>query len=203
MQVIETPVYQYEELSDDAKEKAREWWVSSFDGDNFWAESVEEMAKEAGEMIGIEIKDMYWSIGCHQGAGAMFTGSYSYAKGGAVALKKEWPTSTTLHEIADALQSAQRRHFYKLGANVSHTGHGVHACNANVEVWHDDHSWYLPDAVTDKEDDESIREALRDFMYWIHKSLETEYEYQTSEESCKEACEANEYTFTEEGERFG
>ena len=42
MRIIETKAFQYDELSDAAKEKARDWYRSASAGDDFWSESVLE-----------------------------------------------------------------------------------------------------------------------------------------------------------------
>ena len=38
---------------------------------------------------------------------------------------------------------------------------------------------------------------------WIYRTLESEYDYQNADEQVDENIEANEYTFTAEGRRFG
>ena len=48
--------------------------------------------------------------------------------------------------------------------------------------------------------EEGVKEFLRDFADWIYRRLENEYDYRTSEEGCREAIEANDYEFTEEGD---
>jgi len=47
---------------------------------------------------------------------------------------------------------------------------------------------------------ESLSNALRDFMRWIYRSLETEYDYLTSEEQIAESIIINGYEFDEYGE---
>ena len=53
---------------------------------------------------------------------------------------------------------------------------------------------------TDKGEDE-ITECLRDFANWIYKQLERDYDYQNSDDAVAETIEANDYEFTEDGER--
>lgn len=40
---------------------------------------------------------------------------------------------------------------------------------------------------------------MRAFADWIYRQLETEYDYQNSDEQVDESIIANEYEFTEEG----
>jgi hypothetical protein len=52
MRVEQVKVFHFDELDEDAKEKAREWWR---DGglDYEWWDSVVEDAKEIGKLVGI------------------------------------------------------------------------------------------------------------------------------------------------------
>ena len=50
------------------------------------------------------------------------------------------------------------------------------------------------------EAEDDIKEIARDFMRWIYKRLESEYEYSVSDEAVEENIITNEYEFTEDGE---
>ena len=45
--------------------------------------------------------------------------------------------------------------------------------------------------------------ALRDLARWLYRQLQAEYDHLTSDEAIEEGIIVNEYTFTEEGRRFG
>ena len=68
-------VYTFNELSDTAKESARDWYRSDPFPD--WHEFVIDGAKEVGALLGIEIDNIWFSGFSSQGDGACFTGSYS------------------------------------------------------------------------------------------------------------------------------
>ena len=51
--------------------------------------------------------------------------------------------------------------------------------------------------------EDTVVELLRDLARWLYRQLEREYEYQTSNEVTDEAINVNDYTFTEDGRRFG
>jgi len=57
------------------------------------------------------------------------------------------------------------------------------------------------DMTADAEDE--VIAALRDLARWLYRRLEAEYEYLTSDAAVDEAIAANEYTFTDNGRRFG
>lgn len=94
--------YSFDELSDKAKEKAREWFRS---GDDFsiYAEDVVADAKAIGKIMGIDIKDVYYSGFWSQGDGASFTGRWAYKNGSVKVIKSYAPQDTELHRIAAEL----------------------------------------------------------------------------------------------------
>lgn len=192
----ETVLYQFDDLSERAKETARDWFREGMDVDTFWSEYVIDTAKEAGALMGIQVDNIYFSGFWSQGDGACFTGSYSYQVGGLAAVVKEFGGGSELHRIARDLQAIQRRAFYGLYANVSASGRYCHEHSTDISVSHDFRE------VTDDQED-ALQEVLRDFMRWIYRSLEQEYNYTTSDEAVDESIRINEYTFNEDGERAG
>lgn len=191
-------LYTYDELSDEAKEKAREWYNRASEGDNFFAEWVEEDATRMGALMGIEVDRIYWSGFWSQGSGACFKGSYSYKKGGAKAIKAE-TNDAELLRIATELQNVQRRAFYGLTAGMRQSGHYMHSGCMRVEVEKLDSNDNAISFTSSEEDD--ITQAMRDFADWIYWKLELAYEDSVSEEVVAENIRCNEYTFTEDGKR--
>lgn len=206
------PAYTFAELSEQAKEKARDWWRSGFEF--YWhAETVIDDAADIAELFGLDIRQrrvdtpnhpthkwgyapsVYYSGFWSQGDGACFQGVYRYKKGALAAVKAYAPQDTELHRIVAALQSAQRKAFYKLGATTKHRGHYYHSGCMDVDVCHVKDSWR---DISSAEDD--VKEALRDFADWIYRNLEREHEYQNSDEVVDDTLVANDYRFTEEGE---
>jgi hypothetical protein len=72
--VTETTVYQFDELSDEAKEKAREWYRQGNVTTRFWSECTIDDAKEIGKLLGMDIDNIYFSGFWSQGDGACFEG---------------------------------------------------------------------------------------------------------------------------------
>lgn len=206
MRVIETTLFKYSELSDTAKEKAREWYARASEGDNFFAECVIEDAATIADLMGIDLNltrtnngnykpSIFYSGFWSQGDGASFNCNYQYKKGSVADVMNWAPNDKELHRIARALQTIQKRHFYKLRAKSRVSGHYVHARCMSVDAWHTDDEYR---DIGEAEND--IQECLRDFANWIYKRLETEWEYQNSESVIAENIECNEYEFTEDGE---
>lgn len=186
-------VYSFDELSEDAKQKAIEnlydinvdydWW--SYDD-----------SKEIASLMGIDIENIYFSGFSSQGDGACFEGSYTFKKNGVKNVKSYAPLDKELHQIAERLQDVQKKHFYKLSANVKHSGHYYHEMCTEINVYKDGN--YLHTEAELSAEDE-IKYILRDYMRWIYRQLEKQYDYLTSEKAIIETIEANEYTFLEDG----
>lgn len=201
-------VLQFSELSDAAKEKAREWWRQSeselFDGLECMTDDFETIA----EILGIRFETRsiplmsgktrqearIWYSGFYsQGDGACFDARYSYAKGCAKKIRAYAPQDTLLHRIADELQAVQSSAFYRLKASTKHSGHYYHSGCMKVDVSRSDDK-----DVTSKQYD-GIKSALRLFADWIYRQLKDDYEYRMSDESVDESITCNGYTFDKTG----
>jgi hypothetical protein len=199
--IKETEVFTFSELSDSAKEKARDWYREgnlSFD----WWGSVYEMAETAGKLLGIDTdrkgcnssQPAIWFSGFyHQGSFCYIEADYRYTKGAVKAIKQEFPQDKDLHSIAERLQAEQKPCFYKLGARMDcqyRNGQGV-------DVFHTEERYRdIGDA------EEEIRGILREFSSWIYSKLEQEYEWMNSDEQVEDAILCNDYQFTEDGEIY-
>lgn len=209
VQVIEKTLFTFDELSDEAKEKAREWWREIEAQDWNGAECVFEDACAVAPILGIEFDTrpvklmgggtrhdpiVYYSGFWSQGDGACFEGSYGYAKGASKAIREYAPQDKTLHAIADGLQRVQKDHFYKLVARMTHSGHYYNSGCMTVAV-EDDRDSYRDIG----ESEELIKCLVRNFADWIYSRLRDEYEYTMTDENVDEAIRINEYEFDESG----
>lgn len=215
-EVIATTVYQFSELSDEAKEKARDWYREASAGDSFYAEFIIDDLAAIAALMGIELDNrtvqtvggktlykpaVYWSGFCSQGDGARFEARLSYRKGATAAVKAYAPKDKELQRIATAWTKAQRPHGFKIVGKVKHRGHYYHEFSTEFEFEHSElgYDYDKLDAAAE----EALIEPVRDLMRWTYRALEKEDEYQSSDEVIDETMEANEYTFTESGRRFG
>lgn len=204
MRVVEKTLYKYEELSDSAQEKARDWYRQYGLDYDWWGSSYEYFAS-VSEILGIELSqkpvplmngkcryepEIYFTGFYHQGSGSSFCGTYSYAKGAHAKVKEYAPQDEALHHIAQALQDVQRRHFYRLVAEI--TSVRDHYIRVEVE---DSENRYRD--IGDAEGE--VRDLMNDFNDWMFKRLQDEYEYLASDEVVEEAIIANEYEFDERG----
>lgn len=209
---ITTTAYPFDELSDEAKERARDWFRNG-DRDYEWWD-FEDFIR-VGEILGIKFNQrqkwvrpdgtavyeasIFFSGFCSQGDGACFEGEYRFKRGAAKAIRAYAPQDEKLYDIAERLALVQQRNLFGLKATVQHTGHYYHENSVTIEVW-DDRD--LNRDIGERAMDE-VCEALRDFMRWMYRQLEAEDTYRSSDEAVEESIEANEYLFDEEGSHVG
>ena len=209
MRIVETPVYDFTELSAAARDKARAWFRETIHDD--WCDSVYDDFERICPILGVTLattpvhlmgggtrqKLCIWFSGFwSQGDGACFEGRYAYAPRASRRIRDYAPQDTELHRIADALQALQRPNFYQLTASFRQTGRHY---GMTVDV---DRDGPACQAIAGRTGDDLV-EVLRDLANWLYRALEREYEFQTSDETVDEGISANDYTFTAEGRRFG
>ena len=201
MQTIETTVYEYDELSDAAKEKAREWYASC--GDTVDFDGALEDIETCANLLGITFYDnsrylergrgrtVSYSIG-DRGDYFSFSGNYEYRRGAAAAVKAYAPKDTYLHDIARRLVNLQKPAFYGISATI------------RLDIMLDSVHVYPEHSARDitGAEEEELDDIIYSFREWARCQLTREYEYQYSEECIAENIRINEYTFTAEGKRF-
>lgn len=220
--IIETKVYTFSELSDKAKEKARDWYR---DGalDHDWWDGVYEQFTEEMEALGFEFDTKSVPLhggGTRQEPAIYFSGFYSQGDGACFSGRVDalkWLKAMKLGNTYRFMLNGAKVHAfgtnddaYELtGLWVKSSGRDSHEGSMHAEI----EGYNYPPADTNPRYDRIIAQEndLRDgFQTWardqarkLWKRLRDEYEYQMSDEVVDELIEANEYTFTESGERFG
>jgi len=206
---ITKTVYKFKELSEEAKEVAREWWRECENADSDTSCTYDDACRMA-DLLGIEIDDRHWTNSSgfkgktqtiyysgfsSQGDGACFEGSYRYKKGAVKAITAETGgTDKELIRIAGELQKIQAKNFYQLTARMKHSGHYYHSGCMSVDVERYDEKEMTSDA------EDEITQLMRDFADWIYDQLEADYEYRMSDENVDESITINDYEFYENGE---
>ena len=231
MRIKQTKVYQYDELSDKAKEKARDWYREGNCEDSYWSESVIDDAATVAGFLGLDInQEAYKTIGGEtrhkpavyfsgfwsQGDGACVEGTWRASdvkvdklKEHAPQDKEHAPQDKELHRIVEGLAEIAREYpdgYFK----VTHRGHYSHSgctafdielpCEAFDEAEYDSPEHKRLDKKISQDQDTLIKLA-RDFMDWIYKQLEKEWDYQNSDAQVEESIRCNEYEFLKDGTR--
>ncbi len=179
--------YKFSDLSESAKQNAREEFTSDGYLDYEWWDGVYEDAVHMGALLGIEISrpicgkrkdtNIYFSGFYSQGDGASFEGSYRCVPDAVVKVQAE-TNDEELIRIAQELTLLQvtgRIKGYKpFSATITRSGRGCHSCTMDVSLsgWgvdeDDDPNQYYAEI------EKQITQLMRDFADWIYKQLEAQ-----------------------------
>lgn len=195
MKTITVDTYEYDELSKEAKARVVDN-MRNINTDYGWWDGIFDDAKAIGELMGIDITNIYFSGFSSQGDGACFEGAYRYKAGSGAAVKDYAPVDAELHRIASALYAIQKKNFYQIMAYVKHSGHYNHEYCTEIDVQNSTTGDYVSKDVQD-----NIAEILRSFMRWVYRQLRAESEYLESTEAIVETIRGNGYAFTATGKR--
>jgi hypothetical protein len=201
-------VYTFDELSDKAKERARQWYrEGAFD--YAWWDATYEDAKTCFGFLGYDIDAIYFSGFSSQGDGACFEGTWRAADVKPGKLQEHAPQDKELHRIAREVERLAGM-FADASLSVKQRGHYSHeGCTEfdvdlndaiEAELEYDSDAWKARQPLL-KDAHDRLIEVSRDAMKWIYRQLEKEYEYRNADEQIDEEIRMNEYEFTAEGKR--
>lgn len=188
MRLVSTEIYKYSELSEGAKEKARNDYIAA-GVEVFYADAVIETVKEAGAALGFSIKEVYYSGFYSLGDGMSLEAEYAYVA------DKSSRLIDAFGKADDVLNSI----LFDLEALPTE------ARTATATISGSYAEPYLLDFVCGADDASQARAAdtilkcAKRLAEWGYAILEEEYEYQTSEEGLADHFEANEFEFSADG----
>lgn len=218
MRDITTTVYQYGELSDEAKERARDWFrqASASDSDMFWSESPTEDFQELLKACGWDVdkkRGLHWSGFSSQGDGAAFAGNWRTSLCDPSAWLAERPASYVDSDGKPQTCKHNARYHDAVAEIVALAARYPGASGSVTYAWRGNFiicdSFYFDENA---EDDplpenahadacEELADAARSLADAFYRTLEAEYDYQNSDEVVAENITCNEYEFTEDGQR--
>lgn len=199
--------YTWAELSDRAKDRAREY----FDPDHEWWDGVYDNFKEDMKPRGFEVTDIFFRGFCCQGSYAAWTGVVDCV---VWCDKRYEETKEMRYMIAAALFHEVYAHRIDVRSRgISSRLDDIEANELSDDAVLGGTGWTPRYPLLDGMNVNTGLEAV-DF-YALHteiqedinatcsdlfKRLEEEYEYMTSDEYLAELCDGNDYLFNEEGE---
>lgn len=211
-------LYSFAELKPQAQARALAEWQQHAGSDLDYS-CIYDDAATIARFMGLDIRQqrvklrdgstrmdpaIYWSGFWSQGDGACFEGEWRARDVQPGKVREHAPQDAELHRIADIFERIAPT-YPEASFTVKHRGHYHHEMCTAFEFEAGD-----PPGELSEEDaethyatfpEEALKEAARDLMRWIYKSLETEYEYQTSEEVGREMLASEGEVFTAEGDR--
>ncbi len=214
---VEKEVYTFSELSDEAKQRARDTYKEA-EGEEFGAfGELLESAETAAKLLGLEFNttevslhggktrqkpDIAYSGFWSQGDGLSFSGSYKFIPGCSDKVREEFGTDTVIHGIADRLTALHCTLRLLKGEWLTGT-------ITRDKCAHYVHKMTMDATATDKDGEEmdetickDFLELMRDFADWIYNGLEEEYNYRTSDESADQYLMDSDDEFDEDGDRI-
>lgn len=218
--------YTYDELSDRAKDNAREWFITS-DYDYFDCDALESSFCESIEMAGFDIDKVFFSLSYCQGDGVAFEGRLDIRRflnpensDYVPSLESKEPARWICNSHSDfvALRTFLKK--YECFADTlsikvetsSYGGSHLHSMRTEVDL--DDGERSEPDDYTARElilfrqleksipDLETmVTDVWRTMITWLERDGYDEIEYQHSDEVVEEAMDSYDFTFDIDGRR--
>lgn len=189
MKKVEVSLYEYKELSDKAKEKARAWFTKDYPDYDWWEPTYND-AKDMAKLLGIEIDDIYFSGFYSQGDGACFKGTFRPEDVKTVEeFLENYPEEKTVLVLYERICKVKCPEDCRV--NISVSGMYSHSHSMRID----------PSEEMECDEERDLLSCLRAFADWIYKTLETDYEYLISTENVEEELNGNEYLFLEDGSR--
>ena len=193
----EYKVFQFNELSEEAQEKAIEDFRNDrvqYDNDFVFEFTLDDW-KEKLEKLGFTDPKIYFSGFWSQGDGACFESDCDL-----VEIIKHLPTKDKYKRLMPFIEEGTVYCSIYSNSYSTHYSHGrTRSIDLEFPFWNDNH----PRATAlCKELQEDLEEFRYDLCFDLYKELEQAWDYHVSDECIREDIEANEYTFFEDGKMF-
>ena len=214
---VEITLYQFDELSDKAKEKATNYYIENWMSHDWWDCTYEMMKEEGEHKHGFRVDDIRFSGFCSQGDGASWCGAVNI---------KDWiaskPTTYQEHPTTQIVLALIDEGWIDNIVPVTFgTGHYCH--EYNMSIGDIEHHYRLEEDVVMEfgmfkgaqvgelikivdcaggvlfDMSKEIEEDCRAFARTIYRELEADYYSQTSEEAIAESYAINDVWFDESG----
>lgn len=220
-EAIGPETFEFDDLSDKAKERARDKFREHHLNYNWW-EHVYDEAKTVAELFGMEIAyreerhgarivgspDIRFNGFHTQGSGACWNGIVHTDKlAGAIERVQQYAPNDNelmlMAQLAEKLYAeiAAVHAFNRLCDDETNRDWPEVEIGMNLPVNGNERNWSTSITGDDVSNDiEKIADELvDDFGGWIHSQLEDEYEYQMADEQIDAAIDANAMLFDEDG----
>lgn len=213
---VEITLYQFDELSDKAKEKAQDYYITNWMHDEWYECTIEYMKEEGEHKHGFNIKDIRFSGFWSQGDGASWCGAVNVP-----AWIKSKPTEYQEHATTQIVLALIDEGWVDEQVLVSFSS--SHYCHEySMDITCISFSEPMAEEVLENgqlkgasvadllntvgcsggalyDMDKELKDDVIAFARTIYRELEADYEAQTSEESIAESYAINDVWFDESG----
>jgi hypothetical protein len=136
-------------------------------------------------MCGFAEPKLYYSVCYSQSDYVAFEScQFDYEKGFVKTVERNFGKDSEFHKLAIQLRGIYARSFYRMRGKVKTNNRDRARCDMHYDF----------DFVED-----DLNEWINDACNEIKSGLYADWEHQSSDESVSEMCDANEYTFDEDG----
>lgn len=187
-EIKEIKVYKFNELSSEAKEVVKQWWLNNLDPSDFENDCLEELKCE----YGIETLNVSFSLGYCQGDGFCMYGEIS-TYGIDERIWKIFTQGLTKRQKEIAGDDISKIKFTKFDYHYSH----AHTVRIEIE---DNYENPKHEQILQK-----VEENVKAWYFAECKKFENygyAFFYEISEEDLNKICEANIYEFLENGKYY-
>lgn len=201
---VDYTICKYDELSNDAKQEVKDWYLSDMDRCYLFEEDIKN---DLENLFGSDSNlDVQFSLGYSQGDGVNVYGTVS-AQGVFDAIKS---APTQLGKYKDRLTDEQKAIILDYaneygGITIPYNQHYCY-CRACDCQWDNTPEYYF---CNDKEDRDVLAHGFLAIVSGVFETLCKVYEdwgydffYEISDDDMSEICEANGWEFYEDGKKF-
>ena len=200
--------FKFEELSERAKQKAREEYTSGDYPGHDWWDDVYEDAVRMGQMLGIEVgatthvstegrnyttTNIWFSGFGSQGDGAYFDGDYSHAPDAV----KDITAETNDEELLRIAQQLTTMQLTQRLLGLEYFTASIRSRNNSNCTRTEIRDWGVDEVG--EPDEKTFTQLMQDFADWIYARLEDENDYLYSDEYVDERLSENDCVFDEDG----
>lgn len=191
----EYEVFTFSELSTEAKEVVKNWYLQDMDAEVFTGNISEVLSSE----YGINTLETFYSLSYCQGDGLCL---YGYIPFTALKSEKFKKIAFKGFTISDYKAFSELEN-YASQIDFNHNSRYYYASSVNIDI-----DYYCNSSKMEKLIDKMINKLLTNIKSWYFSEcskFENEgysYFYEISEEDLNENCECNDYEFTADGKLF-
>jgi len=197
METITVNLYEFDELNEEAKEKARDWYRDANSSESFYLDEIYDSLKAVFKTANIKLTD--WSLGAYNRGNDV---SFDLGDAGELKGKRAmaWLENNLLAKCRITAEqfSKNRKNYMSFGDSFRigkiKPGPFTGMC------YDEDYIDALKKSIASGD---TLKEAFKNLANICGTLCENEVEYQNEDETVDENIRANEYTFTKSGKREG
>lgn len=194
MRILETKLFMFDELSGEAKEKARTWMRDCNAQDSFAIDEAMDSSKALFEVANIKLTN--WEVGPYAYSSVTFDMGDAGKLSGPRAIA--WLENNLLSKLRITQEAFNKNRKDYMGYGDGYRVGKVKSCPLTGVCYDEDLLESLRKSVASGD---TLKDAFANLADVVRKVTEAECEYQNEDEQIDDTIRANEYEFMEDGAR--